>query len=194
MDKRVIKTKKGLKEALIKLMNEKPFAKISVTELCAEANTSRITFYTYYGDKYELLQELFADISDQTRERFEELQKENNEENDAVPSFRNFFDAVVDIESHYITSEEYLLKNSDLVTSYYQFLVSHLDAFEIEYQDQLRPKYPKDQLNAFFAVGFWGFIHASGGRFINEKNREDARNLVTDLLNSDIFIHTDKAD
>ena len=48
MDKRILKTKRNLKQTLLSMMDEKPFEKIGVTELCNRAETSRITFYTYY--------------------------------------------------------------------------------------------------------------------------------------------------
>ena len=39
-----------------------PFEKITVTELCRAADVSRITFYTYYDDKYALADRLFKTI------------------------------------------------------------------------------------------------------------------------------------
>lgn len=36
-DRRIVKTKKSLKAALIKMLNEKDFEHISITELCREA-------------------------------------------------------------------------------------------------------------------------------------------------------------
>lgn len=55
-DLRVKRTYKLLSEALKKLMKQKPFDKISVTDICDEAMVHRTTFYTHFTDKFELLQ------------------------------------------------------------------------------------------------------------------------------------------
>lgn len=55
-DLRVKRTYKLLSEALKKLMKQKPFDKISVTDICEEAMVHRTTFYTHFSDKFDLLQ------------------------------------------------------------------------------------------------------------------------------------------
>jgi AcrR family transcriptional regulator len=51
-----------LKEALVRLLEEKPLEKITVYELCAEAEINRTTFYKYYGSQYELMEDIQADF------------------------------------------------------------------------------------------------------------------------------------
>ena len=53
-DIRIVKTKRHLKQALVKMLEDTPFEKLTVAELCRRAETSRITFYTHYDDKYDL--------------------------------------------------------------------------------------------------------------------------------------------
>ena len=55
MDKRIEKTKKILMNTLVSLLNKKQFSEITVKEICEESLVSRITFYTHYEDKYDLL-------------------------------------------------------------------------------------------------------------------------------------------
>ena len=43
-DKRITKTKRALKSALLELLTTQAFDAISITELCKIANVSRITF------------------------------------------------------------------------------------------------------------------------------------------------------
>ena len=57
MDKRIMKTRKGLKDALLCLLEEHPFEEITVTEICEHARTGRLTFYKYYSDKNELMRD-----------------------------------------------------------------------------------------------------------------------------------------
>jgi AcrR family transcriptional regulator len=63
--RRVKITKRMLKDALMELAEQKPLASISVTELCALADVNRSTFYSYYADVLELMDEIRGDILDQ---------------------------------------------------------------------------------------------------------------------------------
>lgn len=54
-DRRVLRTKKQLKNALLRLLKEKPMDKITTSELCTEAGINRNTFYTHYKNPNELL-------------------------------------------------------------------------------------------------------------------------------------------
>ncbi len=54
-DLRIRRTYKLLTNALMTLMQEKPFEKISVIEICSQAMVHRATFYKYFEDKYQLL-------------------------------------------------------------------------------------------------------------------------------------------
>lgn len=49
-------TKMVLRESLMELMKTKPISAISIKEICANADISRSSFYTYYADQYDLLQ------------------------------------------------------------------------------------------------------------------------------------------
>lgn len=60
-DLRVIKTKKILFDSLLKLMRNKNFEKIKISDICEESLINRSTFYAHYTDKYELLVELFEE-------------------------------------------------------------------------------------------------------------------------------------
>lgn len=52
-------TKKALAEGMKKLMSEKPFAKISITDICELCGMNRKTFYYHFQDKYELVNWIF---------------------------------------------------------------------------------------------------------------------------------------
>lgn len=56
-DRRILKTKKAIYEALIELMQKKKLNSITVTELAAAANINRKTFYTYYSTVNDVLDE-----------------------------------------------------------------------------------------------------------------------------------------
>ena len=54
-DARVRRTRDALGDALVALMQEKPFDTITVQDVLDRANVSRSTFYTHYSDKDDLL-------------------------------------------------------------------------------------------------------------------------------------------
>ena len=58
-DKRVIKTKRDLRNALAALLKKKSYAKITVCDICEEAQINRMTFYKHYMDKTDLLNDIF---------------------------------------------------------------------------------------------------------------------------------------
>ena len=68
MDKRVMKTKRAIHEAMTKLINEKPIEEITVTELADAAEINRKTFYNYYSSVYMVAEEM----EDEIIARFEE--------------------------------------------------------------------------------------------------------------------------
>ena len=54
-DARVRRTRDALGDALVALMQEKPFDTITVQDVLDRANVSRSTFYSHYSDKDDLL-------------------------------------------------------------------------------------------------------------------------------------------
>lgn len=54
MDRRVLRTRDALGDALVQLMHEKPFETITVQHVLDRAGIGRSTFYTHYRDKEDL--------------------------------------------------------------------------------------------------------------------------------------------
>lgn len=79
MDRRSNKTRKLLEEALIRLMVEKGFDKISIKDLTEAADINRGTFYLHYKDKYDLLEQKEAEILGQIAEVRKKIIKENTD-------------------------------------------------------------------------------------------------------------------
>ena len=61
-DLRVIRTRQMIKNAFLELMNTIGFSKITVENLTKKALISRNTFYLHYTDKYDLLDQLEAEM------------------------------------------------------------------------------------------------------------------------------------
>ncbi len=52
-------TKKALADAMKSLMAEKPFAKISISDICTRCSMNRQSFYYHFRDKYDLVNWIF---------------------------------------------------------------------------------------------------------------------------------------
>ena len=58
-DRRVNRTKRQIKKALINLLSKKALSRITVSEITELADIGRGTFYTHYQDIYDLYQRIF---------------------------------------------------------------------------------------------------------------------------------------
>lgn len=65
-DVRIIKTKKAIREATLRLLSKKNLEEISITELATEAQVNRKTFYNYY----QSLSNVVEEIENETVEHF----------------------------------------------------------------------------------------------------------------------------
>lgn len=61
-DLRVIRTRQRIKDSFLELMNTIGFSKITIENLTKKALISRNTFYLHYTDKYDLLDQLEAEM------------------------------------------------------------------------------------------------------------------------------------
>ncbi len=57
-DRRVLRTKKNIRQAFLQLLSEKSLSQITVKELSEYADINRKTFYMYYSNIEEILSEL----------------------------------------------------------------------------------------------------------------------------------------
>lgn len=51
-----LKTKRTIENAMVQLLMEQPFDKISTVKLVEKAGISRSSFYTHYKDKYDMIE------------------------------------------------------------------------------------------------------------------------------------------
>jgi AcrR family transcriptional regulator len=96
-DARVRRTRDALGDALIELMQEKPFDTITVQDVLDRAHVSRSTFYAHYSDKDDLL------MSD-AEEFFESISmalSEHGDKSDRVFPVREFFVHLSDVQPFY---------------------------------------------------------------------------------------------
>jgi len=93
-DARVRRTRDALGDALVALMQEKPFDTITVQDVLDRANVSRSTFYSHYSDKDDLL------MSD-AEEFFEAISmalSQHGDKSDRVFPVQEFFTHLADVQ------------------------------------------------------------------------------------------------
>ncbi|HAE45213.1 MAG TPA: hypothetical protein DCG37_06440 [Lachnospiraceae bacterium] len=86
-DKRVIRSKKAIREAFFAELQKKDYGKITITDIANEAGINRKTFYTYYDGVEDLLEEIETELIDKFRPLFSTLNLKST-----TFSARDFFD------------------------------------------------------------------------------------------------------
>ena len=63
-DRRVLMTRRMLKETLTEMLHETDIYHVSIRELCQRADINRTTFYKHYGSQFDLLSDMEKDLLD----------------------------------------------------------------------------------------------------------------------------------
>lgn len=77
IDRRILHTKKYIRDALFELISEKPVEKITITELCAKADINRNTFYKYYYTPKDVLESIENEFLEQVMDVINSMPIEN---------------------------------------------------------------------------------------------------------------------
>jgi AcrR family transcriptional regulator len=96
-DRRVLRTRDRLGDALVALIQEKPFDDITVQEVLDRAGVSRSTFYVHYKDK----DDLFFSDADEFLEMMATMLSRCDEKSERVAPVREFFAHVVHAQRLY---------------------------------------------------------------------------------------------
>lgn len=195
-DKRIRKTKQNLKQALVSLLAQKPFEQITVSELCTEADTSRVTFYTHYSDKFELAEAIFADMNQLATTEYHRLQEENNPGKDRIISYCNLLDSILDLyETHselfaHTTPEE----SPFLYFSLYKYLIRRVSEYVERERAEMRLRYPVTHVTSFLCNGLWGYINQCHADHCPPALiRQNAKTLLQNILESGVFAPLEEA-
>ena len=90
-DRRVKRTKKALRDALLTLLESKSINEITVTELTTLADVNRATFYFYYIDLLDMLQQ----VQNEVYECFRHIVEESNESITTIEGFTSYCEKVL---------------------------------------------------------------------------------------------------
>ncbi len=194
-DKRIIKTKRSLKTAMIQMLEREDFEHISITELCRTADVSRITFYSHYNDKYALVDDIFDDMLRDGMEDYYTRQRENNPSRRLAAGYVNMLDSILELyyrrfDFFQHTNPE---KNPYLASRLYSIVLEMVEIHTSHLKKRLKLKYSPKKIAGFVCYGLLGFVNES-----HEENTpleqigQECRQLLTDLLKSGILTESEK--
>ena len=194
-DKRILKTKKTIRSTLIEMLQQKPFEKITVAEICRRGMISRITFYTHYEDKYARIEELFSEYTKEAVENYHALQGENNPANDGMTGYLNLLDAILCVFfDHYLFfSHTTTQKSAYLHSAFFKKLFDNLDHY-LEQHKSIVPRFPSRQTAALLCSGLFGVINTCIKDHLPESDiRSMAREMYLGILESSLFSRNQEA-
>jgi AcrR family transcriptional regulator len=154
-DRRILRTQKKLKEALLSLLQEHELHELSVTQVAQRARCNRVTFYSHFTDLNGLLSAIAADYlqelqayfckSFENRERFSSTDVERH-----LPIFeflyRNQFLSALIIQGEVLPGSQNLFCES----------LVEISANELRLEESSKVEIPA--LNYFMVYGSLGFF------------------------------------
>jgi AcrR family transcriptional regulator len=135
------RTQKLLREALIELIEEQGFDKITVQQLVKRAMVSRATFYRNYQDKYALVEQIFAEAMEVLFNAVSEPETEHPPHN-----WVKFFEHIAEYERLYGAllgrqgSSWFVLKMRDVLAD----LVKEYQKLPVWQRSEDQPIYPDE--------------------------------------------------
>ena len=120
-DRRVKRTKKALHDALFELLETKTIDQVTVTELTALADVNRATFYFYYTDLKDMLQQ----IEDETYKAFMNVLTNPTERIDTPESFASYAKRLLDFCKEHETLCRFIIHN-EANNPFYKTIQNHL--------------------------------------------------------------------
>ena len=116
-DRRVKRTKKALRDALFQLLEKKSINEISVTELTALADVNRATFYFYYTDLIDMLQQ----IQNEAYESFKNVITESPTSITTIEGFTEYAERLFNFCKDRETLCRFIIKN-DINNQLYTYI------------------------------------------------------------------------
>ncbi len=100
MDRKKRYTRMVLQDSLIELMREKPINKITIKELCENADVNRSTFYAHFSDQYELLNTIEEETLNWAKVAFENLVGSASDEAETIKGLEGICQYIADNSKH----------------------------------------------------------------------------------------------
>ena len=156
-------TKKLLKEALVRLLKHEPIEKITVYQLCKEAEINRTTFYKYYGSPIDLMNDIQSEF-------INELEKSLLEKNRPV----SLQMILTYIDTHRETCKALLRSAFD--NGFFEEIIS-LSLITKNLDEQISPRYSgykKEYVKEFVIYGTYSII----SKWLNSEKPESPERIA----------------
>ncbi|MCD8230943.1 MAG: TetR/AcrR family transcriptional regulator [Clostridiales bacterium] len=120
----VRRTQDVLKKGLVELLLEKPIQQITVKELTEYVNINRGTFYLYYDDIYDLLEQIEEEMHDASR-RIVEAHADDFNNKSAFSFLKEYYEFLKDNKDFFRMllqhdrDRSFIIKIRDIVTTQY---------------------------------------------------------------------------
>ncbi|AIQ56536.1 TetR/AcrR family transcriptional regulator [Paenibacillus borealis] len=160
------RSKKWLSDALIDLLQEKPYSNITITEICDKAELVRKTFYRNFTSKEAVLIEI---IDLMFQDFFKYISDQNLGPHDMPLAYFTFWEKHKVFLHILIQNQLYGLLNDQYVI--YLEAMEHIIGTKREYHSELE----KDYMRTMMAAGLWSILKKWIIRDCKESKEEMAK-------------------
>ena len=175
------KTKKEFEEALFELLGEKNYHDITVNEICALTNKTKMTFYHYFKDKADLLASASINlINEEYSEAYRKiLRKETDQEEIEYQSILATYDWVA---KHYKQIQNLIHKGDTFPMEIFKNALSNnYGKYITETIKSVDYDVPSDYLSIFFFEGLYGSCLHYAERLKNSRDKKKVKEDIKKL-------------
>lgn len=180
-DARILRSKRDLSEALVSLLEEKPYNSISVKDICEKAMISKLCFYNNFLNKDDLMVHLFKKVTNENLNKIgKSLSKTNQEKSnyeDIILKLIQMFYDEKGIFRKVISSD----KNKSLYSIIQNYIKETIPSL-LSYSIPSSLSYiPNDIVISYFSGALTGILYnmSEDNDFLNNKNISDYIGTLT---------------
>ena len=175
------KTKKEFEEALFELLGKKNYHDITVNEICALTNKTKMTFYHYFKDKTDLLASASINlINEEYNEAYRKiLRRETDQEEIEYQSILATYDWVA---KHYRQIRNLVHKGDTFPMEIFKNALSdNYGKYITETIKSVGYDVPSDYLSIFFFEGLYGSCLHYAERLKNSRDKKKVKEDIKKL-------------
>ena len=175
------KTKKEFEKALFELLGKKNYHDITVNEICALTNKTKMTFYHYFKDKTDLLAAASINlINEEYSEAYRKiLRKETDQEEIEYQSILATYDWVA---RHYKQIQNLIHKGDTFPMEIFKnALATNYGKYITEMMKSVGYDVPSDYLSIFFFEGLYGSCLHYAERLKNHRDKKKVKEDIKKL-------------
>ena len=173
--KNIDKTKREFEKALLTLLEEKNYRDITINEICASVNKTKMTFYHYYKNKENLLTQ--ASINLVNSEYSEEYNKILSRETDLEEiEYQAILATYELVAKHYTLIQNLIYKGDTLPLEIFKgSLFDNYSKYMAEMINASGFDIPSDYLSIFCFEGLYGSCLYYAEQLKNNRNKRKVR-------------------